>query len=236
MLSITDIQIPYSRKNRLPKFSFVLEKPSLLFITGANGIGKSTFLKQLSGLYFSSSIQLNEKPIHNYSLKERASLIGMLDQSHVITFPVVVKDLIVMGRYVQQAALVTYSAEDYKYALKALQELGVDYLYEKNFLNLSGGEQQLCLLAQLSVQNPEFILLDEPTQNLDLYNKEKVFEWMSIQVYKKGKTVVCITHDLHWISGMQGYILHLNDIQITLQELSENSVLKTIELLKKTPF
>ncbi|MDF2455306.1 MAG: transporter ATP-binding protein [Cytophagaceae bacterium] len=206
----------------------------MVFIAGANGIGKSTFLKQISGsLPSRGSICIDEKTVASYSLKERALRIGFLEQQHPIYFPLTVKDLVVMGRYAHKASLESYSTEDYAQVALVLEELGVAYLYDKNFLNLSGGEQQLCLLAQLALQNPDIILLDEPTQSLDLHNKERIFDWMEKQVNEKGKIVLCVTHDLHWITKKKGYLLPMSNSTIELLPLSEALVLETIDKLKR---
>jgi len=234
LLAVKNLSIPYSKNGELPSFSFELNAPALVFITGSNGIGKSTFLKQLSGSIPSKQqIFYREKDIDSFSLKEKAGLIGCLEQHHTISFPLVVKDMVVMGCYRHKPRLAHYDSKDYLLVKEALSALGIDYLYEKNFLHLSGGEQQLCLLAQLSLQDPDFILLDEPTQNLDFYNKGKVFEWMEKQVSEKGKTVICITHDLHWISNMKGYMLALNSTLNALEPLSEERVTHVIEALKR---
>jgi iron complex transport system ATP-binding protein len=233
-LSIKDLQIPFSKKGLLPSFSFELNAPAMVFIAGANGIGKSTFLKQISGsLPSRGSICIDEKTVASYSLKERALRIGFLEQQHPIYFPLTVKDLVVMGRYAHKASLESYSTEDYAQVALVLEELGVAYLYDKNFLNLSGGEQQLCLLAQLALQNPDIILLDEPTQSLDLHNKERIFDWMEKQVNEKGKIVLCVTHDLHWITKKKGYLLPMSNSTIELLPLSEALVLETIDKLKR---
>ena len=76
------------------------------------------------------------------------------------------------------------------------------------------------------------ILLDEPTQSLDLHNKGRIFEWMEKQVTEKGKIVLCVTHDLHWITKKKGYLLPLNNYRIELLPLTEKLVMQTIEKLK----
>jgi len=232
-LSAQDLQIPYSKKGSLPSFSFELHSPAQVFIAGANGIGKSTFLKQIAGgVKSNQALRIDQKPIADYSIKERALRIGFLEQKHAIHFPLIVKDLVVMGRYAYKNSLETYNTKDYEIVLEVLDELGIAYLYNKNFLMLSGGEQQLCLLAQLAIQDPDIILLDEPTQSLDLHNKERIFDWMDKQVTEKGKIIMCVTHDLHWITNKKGYLLPLNNFNIGLLPLSETLVLETIEKLK----
>ncbi|MDB5274852.1 MAG: iron transporter ATPase [Chitinophagaceae bacterium] len=234
LLSIQRLQIPYSKKGLLPSFSFELNIPAQVFVVGANGIGKSTFLKQLSGkLENNQAIFINQKNVCHYPLKERAHLLGFLEQQHPIHFPLIVKDLVVMGKYASKTSLESYSATDYDLVYAIMEELGISYLYDKNFLTLSGGEQQLCLLAQIAIQDPDIILLDEPTQSLDLYNKGRVFKWMEKQVVEKNKTVVCVTHDLHWLTDMKGYLLFLNQTKIELLPLSKPLVLETIESLTK---
>ncbi|HSZ72766.1 MAG TPA: ABC transporter ATP-binding protein [Cytophagaceae bacterium] len=233
-LSVQQLQVPYSKKELLPVFSFEITAPVLVFITGPNGIGKSSFLKQIIGkLTSKNAVLINNKLLHDYSLQERASLIGFLEQHHSIHFPLLVKDLVVMGRFVYKAPLESYTSKDYEMVAHVLKELNIEYLYHKNFLQLSGGEQQLCLLAQLALQDPAIIILDEPTQSLDLHNKERVFNWMRKQVNEKGKIVLCVTHDLHWITKESGFLLALNHSAIELEPLDETLVLRTIEKLRK---
>jgi iron complex transport system ATP-binding protein len=236
-LSVKNIQVPYSKKGMLPSFSFEVESPAQVFIAGANGIGKSTFLKQLAGsLNSHQAVHVDQKLISAFSLKERAHRIGFLEQQHAIHFPLVVKDLVVMGRYAHKSSLEPYSQQDYESVFAVLDELGITYLYDKNFLHLSGGEQQLCLLAQLAIQDPAIMLLDEPTQSLDLHNKERVFNWIEKQTSEKGKLVLCVTHDLHWITKKKGYLLSLNNSQINLTPLREGLVDETIEKLKRQEY
>jgi iron complex transport system ATP-binding protein len=232
-LSVQDHPIPYSKKGALPPISFELHSPAQLFIVGANGIGKSTFLKQIAGNIKSNhTIKIDSKSITDYSIKDRALRIGFLEQQQSIHFPLTVKDLVVMGRYAYKNALEAYDSQDYEKVLMALSELGISYLYDKNFLTLSGGEQQLCLLAQLAIQDPDIILLDEPTQSLDLHNKEQIFKWIDKQVTDKNKIVVCVTHDLHWIADKKGYLLPLNNSLIEMHPMTKALVLETIEKLK----
>lgn len=233
-LSVKNLQIPYSKKGLLPCFSFEVNVPAQVFIAGANGIGKSTFLKQIAGsLPSKDSIFINQKTVSTFSLKERALRIGFLEQQHPIHFPLSVKDLVVMGLYAHKASLESYAAKDFALVAEILEELGIAYLYDKNFLTLSGGEKQLCMLAQLAIQNPDIILLDEPTQSLDLHNKERIFDWIEKQVTEKNKIVLCVTHDLHWITKKKGYLLPFSNSTIELLPLSEKLVLETIEKLKR---
>ncbi len=234
LIAVKDLRISYSKKGDLPSLSFELDQATLVFITGSNGIGKSTFLKQLNGSIRSSKkIYISDKALEDYTLQEKAQRIGFLNQHHHVEFPLLVKELVVMGRYPYKSPLEPYSQEDFQDAWTILHELGIAYLYEKNVLTLSGGEQQLCFLAQLTLQDPDIILLDEPTQHLDLYNKAKIFQWMEKQVIEKGKIVLCVTHDLHWINTQHGFILNLNTLKNELQALNENLLQKIIEGLKR---
>lgn len=232
-IAVRGIRIPHSKKGALPPISFELNQATLIFITGSNGIGKSTFLNQLNGnIQSSKKIFLAHKALEDFSLQEKAKHIGFLSQHHAIEFPLLVKDLVVMGLYPYKAPFEQYSSEDFRKVWNTLNELGIAYLYEKNFLTLSGGEQQLCFLAQLSLQEPDVILLDEPTQHLDLYNKAKVFDWMEKQVTENGKFVVCVTHDVHWINTELGLIMNINAINNVLRPLSKSVLQEIIQDLK----
>jgi iron complex transport system ATP-binding protein len=140
-------------------------------------------------------------------------------------------DLAIMGRFRFKKFFSEYDKEDKQIAIEVLKDLGIDHLREKDFLSLSGGEQQLVWLAQLLVQDTDISLLDEPTQQLDLYNKKKIFYQMQKWVAEKGKTVICVTHDIMNLYNMQGYFLNFSENKPALKELNRSNLDESIKEL-----
>lgn len=107
-----------------------------------------------------------------------------------------VRALVLMGRYRHKRWFDGWHPADYARADAALARCGVAHLAERDFTTLSGGEQQLVWLAQLWAQDAPLCLLDEPTQQLDVYHRRRVFDLLADWVLTEGRTVVVITHDL----------------------------------------
>jgi iron complex transport system ATP-binding protein len=127
--------------------------------------------------------------------------------------------------------LENFNTCDYQTAHKALDKTGMGTFVKSDYQELSGGEKQLVWLSQLLLQNSDIYLLDEPTQSLDLKNKKRVFGVIENEFIKKGKTVLCITHDLHYLYNMDGYLLNLSDKKPQLEKITKLSIDKAIEVL-----
>jgi len=138
-----------------------------------------------------------------------------------------------MGRFRKKTFFQNYDQDDYALASKALSELNLSQYANEDYLNLSGGEQQLAWLAQIMIQDTDIILLDEPTQSLDVHNKKKVFSLMQHWVQTHGKTVFCITHDIGNLFEMEGCILNLAVKEPKLERISPESVKNNLRILEK---
>ena len=109
------------------------------------------------------------------------------------------------------------------------------HLAARDFTQLSGGEQQLVWLAQLSLQDAQVYLLDEPTQQLDVYYRRQVFNLMHDWVTEEGKTVLCSTHDRDNLPALTGYLLNLSEPNPQLRPLSPATVQAAREWLEQAP-
>lgn len=123
-------------------------------------------------------------------------VLAWLPQRTEVRTPVPVRALVLMGRYRHKRWFDGWHPADYARADAALARCGVAHLAERDFTTLSGGEQQLVWLAQLWAQDAPLCLLDEPTQQLDVYHRRRVFDLLADWVLTEGRTVVVITHDL----------------------------------------
>jgi iron complex transport system ATP-binding protein len=168
----------------------------VLALLGPNGGGKTTLLKTLLGLLRpkAGEVRLGDKPLGSYSIRERARTIAYVPQVHIGTFAFSVETVVLMGRSAHGTLFSAPSAHDRAVALAALERFGIVRLSQRPYTEISGGERQLVLLARALAQQPQFIVLDEPTASLDFGNQGKVMREIKA-LAASGHGVLFTTHD-----------------------------------------
>ena len=168
----------------------------MLALLGPNGGGKTTLLKTLLGLIRpkAGEVRLGGKPLDDYSIRERARTIAYVPQVHVGTFAFTVETVVLMGRSAHGTLFSRPSAHDREVAQGALERFGIAKLSMRPYTEISGGERQLVLLARALAQEPQFIVLDEPTASLDFGNQGKVMREIKA-LAASGHGVLFTTHD-----------------------------------------
>ena len=210
--------------------------PAFVAVVGHNGSGKTTLFRVLTGqLPYQGSVRLHGQEVRDLRRAASAGLLGYLPQRGSIDFAIAVRELVVMGRYRHHGLLSAYAPADYALADAALARVGMAHLAGRDFTQLSGGEQQLVWLAQLSLQDAQVYLLDEPTQQLDVYYRRQVFALVHDWVTQQGKTVLCSTHDLDNLPELSGYLLNLSEPQPELRAISPASVREARNWLEQAP-
>ena len=195
LFEVKNISFSYNEEEIFSDISFSIEKGDILCILGPNGTGKTTLIKCLNGLHEidSGEISINGKNIKNLSLKEVSRHIGYIPQSHVPSFPFKVFDVVLMGRAPYLNLTDSPKSEDVEIAMDALKTLGIEYLKDKEYTNLSGGERQLVFLARVLCQKPDILILDEPTSHLDFGNQIKLLEIVD-NLAKSGLSIIMSSH------------------------------------------
>ena len=168
----------------------------VLALLGPNGGGKTTLLKTLLGLIAPKhgEIELGGRPLTNYSSRERARLIAYVPQSHSATFAFTVETVVLMGRTAHGNLFSRPTASDRDVAMQSMERFGIVHLRERPYTMISGGERQLALLARALAQEPQFIVLDEPTASLDFGNQGRVMREIRA-LGASGHGVLFTTHD-----------------------------------------
>src|SRR5262249_6634800 len=169
------LSIGYSDRLVGHDLDVALETGEVLALLGPNGSGKTTLLKTLLGLLApkAGDVHLDGRALSTYASRDRARLIAYVPQSHQATFAFTVETVVLMGRIAHGNLFSRPTAADRVVAARSLERFGIAHLRERPYTMISGGERQLALLARALAQEPQFIVLDEPTASLDFGNQGK---------------------------------------------------------------
>jgi zinc transport system ATP-binding protein len=193
---VDNVNFSYDSIPVLEGVSFVIDSGDFTIMVGPNGGGKTTLLKLILGLLKprSGSIRVFGKPPEN-----ARHAIGYMPQYQLFDprFPVTVEDVVLMG-LLKEGRFGLYSKGDRTVAALVLEEIGMAEYGKRSFSVLSGGQRQRALLARALVGNPEILLLDEPTANVDLEVETRL---MSIlEELNRRMTILMVTHDLGFVT------------------------------------
>jgi iron complex transport system ATP-binding protein len=175
--------------------SFGLDEQEVLCILGPNGIGKSTLIRCLANLnpLCAGSIRLHERDIRSLNNRDVATIVGYVPQAHDIVFPFPVRQFVLMGRAPRLGLFESPGKDDYAKADEAIDLVGIGKIRNKPVNEISGGEFQLAMIARALAQEPEVLLLDEPTSHLDFGNQIRVLEIIS-RLAEDGLSVIMSSH------------------------------------------
>jgi iron complex transport system ATP-binding protein len=168
-------------------------------IIGPNGSGKTTLLKLLCGILAPApgGVRIFGKDIRRWSHRRLARSVAYVPQAFEVNFPFSVREVVLLGRAPHQGLLGIASAADREAARRAMAFTGVEALAERPLEQVSGGERQRVSIARALCQEPEIILLDEPTAALDLSHQLRVMDLMERLRREKATTVVMVSHDVN---------------------------------------
>ncbi len=202
MLDIRNIFLQYDEKNILDNISCQVEKGEFFVIIGPNGAGKTSLLKIIAGLEKTDngSVICKGKKLTDYSRKELSQVIAMVPQHVDTNFPFTVAETVLMGRSPHLGLLGLESRNDYLLAETAMQFTDITHLAKRRLHQISGGELQRVIIARAICQQPEIVLLDEPTAALDPAHQLKVMDLMENFRQKENTTIIMVSHDLNLAS------------------------------------
>ena len=192
--------VDYSYKSGtqvLHDINLKIYEPGLLCIIGPNGVGKSTMVKCMNKLLIPSkgSVTLDDRNVRSYSLKELSKTIGFVPATSSDNFSMTVIDTVLMGRHPHQK--VGSEKNDMHIVYQVLDDLKITHLALRNYNELSAGQHQKVSIARGLAQEPDILILDEPTANLDVRHQVQVIELLLRLSHERGMTVVMISHDLN---------------------------------------
>ncbi len=167
----------------------------MISILGPNACGKTTLLKCIDGLIKlqGGNISINGKDLANLSRVEIAKAIGYVPQFHQPSFAFSVLDAVLVGRAPHIGFLDAPKKEDVQIANQALETMGISHLANTSYIQLSGGERQMVLIARVLAQKPSLLLLDEPTSHLDFGNQIKLLATLQ-RLANTGLPIIMTSH------------------------------------------
>lgn len=215
-LEFDNMTIRYGDKTIIKDVSLGVPEGKIVCLVGKNGCGKSSLLKTLTNTvkYDRGRILVRGRPISDYGRKELARLIAVLPQSYDSPADIDVETLVSYGRYPYKAFGKKYSARDNQVVEDTLQLTGLQKLRYQPVQTLSGGERQRARLAMALCQQPQLLVLDEPTTYLDIAYQMEVLDLIKRINQDMGVTILMVLHDLNLAAKYAHLIYVLDDKKV----------------------
>jgi iron complex transport system ATP-binding protein len=219
--SLEDVTFSYSRGKRaqseavLKGLSCLILSGRVLGILGPNGSGKSTLLKLLARVYQlqKGTIEILGESLSGLSQLDVAKRVALVPQETLQVFPFTISEMVLMGRSPHHQGWGGWhweDSQDWAVAQNAMEELDVAHLGNRLVTEVSGGERQRAVIARALVQEPQLLLLDEPTAFLDLHHQLDIARIIKRLNRERGLTVILVSHDLNLASQYCDQVLLLN--------------------------
>ncbi|EHS58151.1 ABC transporter ATP-binding protein [Paenibacillus sp. Aloe-11] len=213
-LEVAGLTRAFGEFHALENISWSVDEGSWWGIIGPNGSGKSTLLHLLSGVDqpTSGSVHIYGKKVGSYSRKELSRLLAVLQQEGLPPVGYTVREVVEMGRFPHQDWLGREKGVDVDFITdRVLERLGLASLADRALDRLSGGQRQRVALAKVMVQEPQILLLDEPTTYLDLRYQLEFMELLAEWRQETGVTIIAVLHDLNLTAQFCDDLLVLKD-------------------------
>ncbi|HSO07424.1 MAG TPA: ABC transporter ATP-binding protein [Pelomicrobium sp.] len=193
-------------------FTFRVAPGDVTCVLGPNGCGKTTLFRTVLGLLppKDGAIRIGGRAIADWSRGELAQAIGYVPQAHSGYFAFTVREIVLMGRTARLSLFGSPTRHDQAVCERVLHTLGIDHLADRVYTQVSGGERQLALIGRALAQEPRFLVLDEPTANLDFGNQILVLEQIRA-LAAHGIGVLFSTHDPDQAFICADHVLMLRD-------------------------
>jgi len=211
-IEIRDLTFSYGDKSVLQGVSFSVSQGEMVGLLGPNGSGKTTLLKILSMvLAGKGGVKLNGREIQNYGRRELSRLVAVVPQENQVNFPYTVAEMVSMGRASLHGPFSLEGKKDLEIIRESMRLTDTLLFADRYFHELSGGEKQRVIIARALAQEPQILLLDEPSSFLDIRHQLELLELVRKLNREHGLTVLSALHDLNLASLFFPRILILRD-------------------------
>ena len=229
MLKIKNLNKFYGDKQVLKDVHIDIPDKQFISIIGPNGSGKSTLINCITGLIeYEGNIYLEDTNIKKYPKKELAKEISLLKQNSYYDLKITIKELVSFGRFPYSSGNLTKEDEDI--VDEIINFLNLTHLQDSYINNVSGGERQRAYIAMMLAQDTNYMILDEPLNNLDMRNSKQIMTLLKKFVEERNKTILLIVHDINFASLYSDKIMAIKEGSIV--EYDDTDKVITEEKLK----
>ncbi len=231
-IKIENLSYAYEKNQVLCGINTTIHEGSLTALFGPNGSGKSTLFKCILGLCkgYGGKIYINGTDASLLNVRQKSKQIAYIPQTHNTVFGYSVLDMVIMGTAHQVSSLSSPSEKELRQARAAMEKVGIEHLSGRSINRLSGGEQQLVLIARALAQSAKILLMDEPTSALD-YGNQLLILRQAEQLRNEGYTVLMSSHNPQHVMNHSDRTIAMFGGKIVADDVTE-SVL-TPELIQK---
>ena len=231
-MQVKQLSKQYGGKTVVDTVSFSIPKGKVISLIGPNGAGKSTVMGMLSRLiaHDSGLVEFGGRDIGKWKSKELSKHLAILTQTNHIQMKLTVRELVSFGRFPYSGNRLT--AEDTAIIDRAIAYMELEEFQDRFIDELSGGQRQRALIAMVIAQDTEYVLLDEPTNNLDIYHATNMMRTVRKLCDELGKTVILVLHEINYAAFYSDYICAFVDGKVakfgTVEEVMTKENLSAI--------
>lgn len=238
LFSLNNVVIGYQSSAISTALNCQLPEKQILVLLGANGCGKTTLLKSMLKLIPSlkGEIYFKNKALSKWDNRQLAQSIGYVPQAHHAIFPFKVEDVVLFGRTAHLSWYQVPQKQDRDIAQQCLATLGIEHLRHRIYNHLSGGEQQLVLIARALAPQPDCLIMDEPTSNLDFGNQIRILEYI-YQLKEQGLSILFTTHQPEQAKQIADQVLLFHQGNLIAQgQPQQVMTLSNLSLIYQLPY
>ena len=232
MLTIRNLRKTYEDATVVDDVSLELPHGKVISMIGPNGAGKSTVLGMISRLVARSSgaVEFQGKDLDKWESRELAKHLAILTQANNVQMKLTVRELVAFGRFPHSGS--NLSQKDWEIVDRSISYMELEDFAERFIDEMSGGQRQRAFIAMVLAQDTEYVLLDEPTNNLDIYHATQMMKLVRRLCDELGKTVILVLHEINLAAFYSDYIYAFKNGKIaawgTVNEVMTPEQLKLI--------
>ena len=231
-MQVKELKKQYDGKTVVDSVTFEIPKGKVLSLIGPNGAGKSTVMGIISRLIARDAglVDFEGRDIAKWKSQELSKRLAILTQSNSIQMKLTVRELVTFGRFPYSGGRTT--PEDQRIIDQAISYMELEKFQDRFIDELSGGQRQRALIAMVIAQDTEYVLLDEPTNNLDIYHATNMMRTVRKLCNELGKTVILVLHEINYAAFYSDYICAFVDGKVakfgTVEEVMTKENLSAI--------
>ena len=232
MLTIRNLRKTYEDATVVDDVSLELPHGKVISMIGPNGAGKSTVLGMISRLVARSSgaVEFQGKDLDKWESRELSKHLAILTQANNVQMKLTVRELVAFGRFPHSGS--NLSQKDWEIVDRSISYMELEDFAERFIDEMSGGQRQRAFIAMVLAQDTEYVLLDEPTNNLDIYHATQMMKLVRRLCDELGKTVILVLHEINLAAFYSDYICAFKNGKIaawgTVNEVMTPEQLKLI--------